>query len=916
LDEGRELLLWRKGVEDARVVWEKAAPDQKQGFLLSGARVAEARRWLSSHAEDLQPAERKFLAASVVADDERITRERAEQEERLRLSRNRAVAAIAAAVLAVIAVAVAGLAIKADQDRQAEADRHRTTRLAKTRLLQDASLDRERRGDHGTSAVLLGHALVEAAGHDRDLESALRVSITLAHGRLLPLRNILKVTGLARGCAVSPDGKLAVVETDKGRVWYVDLLRSQLVSTPAGAGEVFYKTGDDEKNDSVAAVAFDPVNPRYFVAATDGGTIHVVDTTTGQARRRISHPGQPLAVSFSPDGRSIVVAGRRGDTKRHPNPVVMAIYELESGTCSQAFPLDYELYAAAFSPDGRWIAAGGGIPPHPRLAVWDLNAPRASPRILPQPARVFTLAFRPRHVSKLVTGDVNGGVCFWDLAKKAGEESDGPQIRHDKQVRVTTFSDDGRLLLVGGEDGSARVWDVETRLQVGQRLEHLGEVRAGAVKAGRVVTADFAGDIRVWDLPPGERAERVFPHGSPVWDVTFNDKGDRVLTRCASSIDAPGSERVWDLAGGAPVQLKHGADVIVARFRPNAPGEAVTCGNDGSVLFWDIQMGQKIGTPLSHDGQLVYTAAFDSTGNRFAFAGLGDVISFCDFDPVANMFRERQRVNHPVSRFVWNIRFGPDNKHFYSDGGQCVRVRMLGTGGKLLDLCPPTEKNRIDEKVEVRLGAIDGGGGRVLTLGMDGGAAIWSLTDPTAPSCSLGNKPHGSGQLCADWHSKRDVIATGGPDGVVCLWRPDGTRWSTHDLRHPSSVEVLTFSPDGRWLATGCRDGGVRLWSVDGGVWTGAGWYHAGPVTRILFSSNGQNLLSASRDGTARLVPIAGPTVGTPDAILAGMEADAGILVAVGVTGTTSSVAAPQPLTAETFRSRRDSAVAAWRLSN
>ena len=88
----------------------------------------------------------------------------------------------------------------------------------------------------------------------------------------------------------------------------------------------------------------------------------------------------------------------------------------------------------------------------------------------------------------------------------------------------------------------------------------------------------------------------------------------------------------------------------------------------------------------------------------------------------------------------------------------------------------------------------------------------------------ISRQPHGPGKLCADWHGERDVIATGGPDGVVRLWKPDGTRWSKLDLRHPSSIEVLAFSPDGRWLATGCRDGGLRLWAVNTGLWTGASW--------------------------------------------------------------------------------------------
>ena len=126
-----------------------------------------------------------------------------------------------------------------------------------------------------------------------------------------------------------------------------------------------------------------------------------------------------------------------------------------------------------------------------------------------------------------------------------------------------------------------------------------------------------------------------------------------------------------------------------------------------------------------------------------------------------------------------------------------------------------------------------------LTLSWDGTATVWDLNNPLAPPRILGDRPHGYGRFCADWHAKSDLIATGGTDGNVHIWKPDGSRWIKDSLRHPSPVELLKFSPDGSRLATGCRDGGLRLWSLTKAMWTGSGWYHAGPVTRVQFSRDG-----------------------------------------------------------------------------
>ena len=61
LKEGRELLLWRQGIQQARTSWEKAPKRQKSGHLLSGVKVAEARRWLADFADELPPSELSFL---------------------------------------------------------------------------------------------------------------------------------------------------------------------------------------------------------------------------------------------------------------------------------------------------------------------------------------------------------------------------------------------------------------------------------------------------------------------------------------------------------------------------------------------------------------------------------------------------------------------------------------------------------------------------------------------------------------------------------------------------------------------------------------------------------------------------------------------------------------------------------------
>jgi tetratricopeptide (TPR) repeat protein len=74
---------------------------------------------------------------------------------------------------------------------------------------------------------------------------------------------------------------------------------------------------------------------------------------------------------------------------------------------------------------------------------------------------------------------------------------------HPHPITALTFSPDSRLVLVGCDDGSARLWDVATRKQlgppVGQRSLILGV--AFRPDGQSFVTVDAAGQARTWPVP-------------------------------------------------------------------------------------------------------------------------------------------------------------------------------------------------------------------------------------------------------------------------------------------------------------------------------------------------------------------------------------------------------------------------------
>ena len=68
-------------------------------------------------------------------------------------------------------------------------------------------------------------------------------------------------------------------------------------------------------------------------------------------------------------------------------------------------------------------------------------------------------------------------------------------------VRRTLFSPDGRLVLTGGDDSTARLWEVETGRELSVLRGHEGMIEWAAFSPDgrRVVTAAEGGTVR-WDL--------------------------------------------------------------------------------------------------------------------------------------------------------------------------------------------------------------------------------------------------------------------------------------------------------------------------------------------------------------------------------------------------------------------------------
>jgi hypothetical protein len=310
---------------------------------------------------------------------------------------------------------------------------------------------------------------------------------------------------MADGVAIfSPDGRFVLTGCEDGLVRLWDAHTGQLVMGPLPQGN------------RIRSLAFAP-DSKSFLAG--GGARDV----------RLFHVDQPKAAAVFPAGSEVwSLAFRAQDGK-----VLTAGY---LGAVALWDPLNPKdplwraehanlIFAAAISPDGRFVLAGSTDGTGHLL---DARSGKPCAPVLQHGGQITAVAFSPD--SKIaVTAGANKGVGLWDVA--TGQRL-GDFLPHQGWINNLVFSPDGKFLVSAGMSRAALLWDVASRRPHCAPLAHQARLYAVAFHPNGKLPVTGSGDrtAQLWHVATCRPVGPPILHQNQVGCAVISPDGKTVLT--------------------------------------------------------------------------------------------------------------------------------------------------------------------------------------------------------------------------------------------------------------------------------------------------------------------------------------------------------------------------------------------------
>jgi WD40 repeat protein len=560
----------------------------------------------------------------------------------------------------------------------------------------------------------------------------------------------------------SPDGKTFLIGT------YGKADSSIVELRDSASGSVLWT--DTIKSSGINSVAFSSDGKLVVVAAEDH-TAKILEAASGNSVRVLEgHADVVERAVFSPDGKTILTLVGGSDRTVH-------LWNIETGKQVFSVPAGAGASSIFFLPDGLAFYANDNL----------YNASDGQ-RIQDRNMGGGTLAISP---------DGSTYLSGFNLTAELHSANGGQLVRsfsgHTDSVVSAAFSADGKWLVTGSKDNTARVWEVAT----------------------------------------GKQIFLLSGNSDSVGSVAFSPDGTKVLT-------GSNTVRLWNINIDKQ-QITFSAPAGITTSALALDGETILVGDaNGNTGLWDLNTGKLLHT-FPKDSHDVKSVAISPDGKMVAlsFRSGPKGVDVNLFDPSTGKLLSTFTNDSSLQPFIGTLSFSADNK--------MLLVGYFDNNARLWDVSSGQELRLIN-------GSDNSNFSGVLTLSpdgnlvvLDGGKLWWNISTGMKvafPDAMSGNR--------VVFSADGSLVAIANFNRSVSVWKVASQQLINTFSGHTDQVTSLAFSPDDRLLVTGSADKTAQVWDIASGrllrVLTG----HSASVTSVAFTPDGKKIVTTSLDKTVR----------------------------------------------------------------
>jgi WD40 repeat protein len=513
---------------------------------------------------------------------------------------------------------------------------------------------------------------------------------------------------------------------------------------------------------------------KYVVSGSHDGTVRIWDLSTGAQLRVLSgHAKGVTSIALTPDGTRII----SGSADR-----TLKVWRLSDGCEERTYQTDDYVMSVSALLDSRRVVSCSVSDDKAEhvLQVWDIATGLTCQYLRGHTAVAFQMLPMPdgKH---LVTASDDGTIRVWDV-------DTGKQLRLlkvDEAIRKLVLFEDS-LVAAGCDGGTVKVWDLQSKSpKFTFEAADWEPVRSVAITpdGSHLFSGSWDHTIRTWDLGTGSEVRITPAHSADVGSICI--AGDYVI-----SGSGDGTIKVWRKLA---LLEKNDSSAMQGTF----PVKGLTVAESGNVCGYvrgtfdvlDLDSGKAIrslGTTPEEHGSAAVAAADFSVSGKYALLAYHVIEQDADEDEEGLWYEPRKKPAAPIAMFD------------VASGGKIRSLIGHESAVKFVAM------RRTDEAITC------GSDHRLIIWNTKTGKSKWGSTFPFALLFCMGVSRNGLFAVTA--HS--EYMSTHS-DAFLVLWSLEKRTHKVINADIRGWVNAVAVSESGDLILSAHNSGQLRVWNVE-----------------------------------------------------------------------------------------------------